>query len=83
MRQERKNSDKALDDGIEPESRLRHIVNRTPAVICSARPDGYIDFLNQQCLEFGGLSFEEMSGWDGPRQFIRTTLKELAKWRTH
>ena len=61
MRQERKNSDNTLDDGIETESRL--IVNRTPALIYSARPDDYIDFLNQQCLEFVGLSFEEISGW--------------------
>jgi PAS domain S-box-containing protein len=63
MRQERKNSGKALDDGIETENRLRLIVNRTPALIYSVHPDGYIDFLNQQCLEFVGLSFEEMSGW--------------------
>lgn len=82
MCQERKNSDNTLDFGIETESRLRLIVNRTPALIYSARPDGYIDFLNQQCLEFVGRSFEEMSGWG----WTKTTHPDdiegvLAMWR--
>jgi formate hydrogenlyase transcriptional activator len=82
MRQERKNSDKALDDGIETESRLRLIVNRTPAFIYSARPDGYIDFLNQQCLEFVGLSFEEMSGWGWTKTIHPDDIEGvLAMWR--
>jgi PAS domain-containing protein len=63
MRQEPKNSGNALEDGIETESRLQLIVDTTPALIDSARPDGYIDFFNQHCLEFVGVSFEEMSGW--------------------
>src|SRR5687767_1469046 len=82
MRQERKNSNKALDDGIETESRLRLIVNRTPAFIYSARPDGYIDFLNQQCLEFVGLSFEEMSGWGWTKTIHPDDIEGvLAMWR--
>jgi hypothetical protein len=40
MRQERKNSINALADDIDTESGLRLIVNRTPALIYSARPDG-------------------------------------------
>jgi PAS domain S-box-containing protein len=63
MRQERKNSGNAVDDGFDAESRLRLIIDTTPALIYSARPDGYIDFLNQHCLEFVGLSFEEMPRW--------------------
>ena len=62
MRQEPKNSGNALEDGIEAESRLQLIVDTTPALIYSARPDGYLDFFNQHCLEFVGVSFEEMSG---------------------
>ena len=82
MRQERKNSDKALDDVIETGNRLRLIVNRTPALIYSARPDGYIDFLNQQCLEFVGLSFEEMSGWGWTKTIHPDDIEGvLAMWR--
>ena len=83
MRKERKNSDKALDDRIVTESRLWLIVNRTPALIYTARPDGYIDFLNQQCLEFVGLSFEEMSGWGWTKTIHPDDIEgALAKWRT-
>ena len=67
MRQEPKNSGNALEDGIETESRLQLIVDTTPALIYSARPDGYIDFFNQHCLEFGG----------GPRRFMPTILKHF------
>lgn len=82
MRQERKNSDNTLDFGIETESRLRLIVNRTPALIYSARPDGYIDFLNQQCLEFVGRSFEEISGWGWTKTIHPDDIEGvLAMWR--
>ena len=72
----------ALADDIDTESGLRLIVNTTPALIYSARPDGYIDFFNQHCLEFLGLPFEEISGW-GWTQTIHPDDIEglLAKWR--
>ena len=82
MRQVRKNYDKALDTGIDTESRLRLIVNRTPGFIYSCRPDGYIDFFNQQCLEFLGLPFEEISGWGWTKLVHPDDHEELlAKWR--
>ena len=61
---------------------LRLIVNRTPALIYSARPDGYIDFFNQQSLEFLGLPFEEISGWRWTKLVHPDDLEGvLAKWR--
>ena len=67
---------------MDTETQLRLIVDTTPALIYSARPDGYIDFFNQQCLEFLGLPFEEISGWGWTNTFIPTILKHLlAKWR--
>ena len=41
MRQERNNSGAGLDDSVDTETRLRLIVDKTPALIYSARPDGY------------------------------------------
>ena len=83
MRQEPKNSGSALEDGIETESRLQLIVDTTPALIYSARPDGYIDFFNQHCLEFVGVSFEEMSGWGWTKTIHPDDIESLlAKWRT-
>ena len=82
MRQERKNSANALADDIDTESRLRLIINTAPALIYSARPDGYIDFFNQQCLEFLGLPFEEISGWGWTKAIHADDIEAfLAKWR--
>lgn len=58
MDQERKHSRNPLAD----ESRFRLIVDKTPALIYSACPDGYIDFFNQHCLKFLGLALEEIAG---------------------
>ena len=64
------------------ETQLRLIVDTTPALIYSARPDGYIDFFNQQCLEFLGLPFEEISGWGWTKLLHPDDRGELlAKWR--
>jgi len=67
---------------METESRLELIINTTPALIYSARSDGYIDFFNQRCLEFLGLPFEEISGW-GWTKLVHPDDREelLAKWR--
>jgi PAS domain S-box-containing protein len=83
MRQEHKNFGKALDDEIDTESRLRLIIDTTPALIYSARPDGYIDFFNQRCLEFLGLPLEEISGWGWTKTIHPDDIEgALAKWRT-
>ena len=67
---------------METETQLRLIIDTTPALIYSARPDGYIDFFNQQCLEFLGLPFEEISGWEWTKAIHADDLEPfLAKWR--
>jgi PAS domain S-box-containing protein len=82
MRQERENSVETLDDHFDTESRLRLIVDKTPALIHSARPDGFIDFFNQRSLEFLGLPFEEVSGWGWSKAVHPDDIEGvLAKWR--
>jgi PAS domain S-box-containing protein len=82
MRQERENSANTLADDIDTESRLRLIVNRTPALIYSARPDGCIDFVNERLLEFLGLPFEEISGWRWTHTVHPDDVEGLlVKWR--
>jgi PAS domain S-box-containing protein len=79
MDQERKHSGHPLAD----ESRLRLIVDKTPALIYSARPDGYIDFFNQQCLEYLALPFEKISGWKWMKLLHPDDREELlARWRS-
>ena len=42
---------------------LRELVDSVPALIHTARPDGYIDFFNQRWLEYVGLRLEDLEGW--------------------
>ena len=82
MRQENKTFTNAIEGGIDAERPLRLIVNKTPALIYSARPDGYIDFFNQQCVEFLGLPLEEISGWGWTKTVHPDDIEEvLAKCR--
>ena len=82
MRQEGNYSRHAIDDISDSQSRLRLIVDKTPALIYSARPDGYIDFFNQQCQEFLGLPLEEISGWGWTATVHPDDVEVLlAKWR--
>jgi PAS domain S-box-containing protein len=48
---------------IPAEDALRLVVDTTPALIHSGRPDGYLDYFNRRWLEFLGLSLEEVCGW--------------------
>jgi PAS domain S-box-containing protein len=43
--------------------RLRQILDSSPALIHTARPDGYLDFFNRTWCEFVGKPVEELYGW--------------------
>ena len=45
------------------EDRLRTIVDTTPALIHTGRPDGYLDYFNRGWLDFLGKSLDEVCGW--------------------
>ena len=49
----------------ESEGRSRHLVNRAPVILWSARPDTTLDYVNDTCIEFTGMSREKMlnEGW--------------------
>lgn len=42
---------------------LRQIVDSSPALIHTARADGYLDFFNQTWLDFAGEPLEKLLGW--------------------
>jgi PAS domain S-box-containing protein len=42
--------------------RLRLVIDTTPALIHTGRPDGYLDYFNQRWLEYLGLSLEDICG---------------------
>jgi PAS domain S-box-containing protein len=39
------------------------VLDLTPALIFSARPDGYLDFFNERWLEWLGVPIEKIVGW--------------------
>jgi PAS domain S-box-containing protein len=42
---------------------LRQIIDSSPALLHTARPDGYLDFFNQTWLDFAGEPLEKLLGW--------------------
>ena len=61
---------------------LRQIIDSSPALIHTARPDGYLDFFNQGWLNFIGQPAEKLLGWDWT-SFIHSEDVEgfVQKWR--
>jgi PAS domain S-box-containing protein len=53
----------ATERSIPAEDVLRLVIDATPALIHTGRPDGYLDYFNQRWLEFLGLSLEDVCGW--------------------
>jgi PAS domain S-box-containing protein len=45
------------------ENQLRLIIDTTPALIHTSRPDGYIDYFNKPWLEYLGVTLEDVEGW--------------------
>src|SRR5258708_10784946 len=66
----------------EQNLRLRQIIDSAPALIHTARPDGYLDFFNQGWLNFVGQSLEKLLGWEWT-SFIHPEDVEafVQKWR--
>jgi PAS domain S-box-containing protein len=50
----------SIDDQI---LRLRQILDSSPTLIHTARPDGYLDFFNRTWCEYVGKPVEELYGW--------------------
>jgi PAS domain S-box-containing protein len=60
---------------------FRQIVDRTPALIHTARPDGFVDFLNQGWLDFAGRPLEALIGWGWAESFHPDDIGScMAKW---
>src|SRR5580692_3391318 len=45
------------------EDALRLVIDTTPALIHTGRPDGYLDYFNRSWREYTGKSLEELCGW--------------------
>jgi formate hydrogenlyase transcriptional activator len=64
------------------EDRIRRIINTVPGLLWSARPDGWIDFINQRWLDYTGMTLEQGLGWGWQPAYHPDDLEQvLSKWR--
>jgi formate hydrogenlyase transcriptional activator len=71
-----------IEDLKNAQDQLRLAVDTAPALVHSARPDGYVDFLNKGWLDFVGLPMEEAAGWRWTNAFHPDDVDAcVAKWR--
>ena len=48
---------------LSKEQDLRHLADVLPQLVWIARPDGYIHYYNQSCLDYTGMTREQLEGW--------------------
>jgi len=73
------------DDNADPIDKdpFRALADGAPALLHSARADGFIDFANRGWLEYFGLPFEEVHGWEWAKRFHPDDVAAfLAGWRS-
>jgi formate hydrogenlyase transcriptional activator len=69
--------------GQQPESlNIQLLVDSIPALIHTARPDGYLDYFNKPWLDYLGATLDDVTGWNWTA-FVHPEDVEgiLAKWR--
>src|ERR1700739_1031784 len=58
------------------------LVDSIPALIHTARPDGYLDYFNKPWLEYLGVTLDEMVGWNWTAYIHPEDVEGIvAKWR--
>ena len=59
------------------------MIDTTPAMLQSARPDGYVDFFNKRWLEYVDLSLEGIWGWRWTKVIHPEDVEAVVgKWRS-
>lgn len=66
-----------------PSDQFRLAIDTIPGLVWTARPDGYIDFLNRRWLEYTGLTLQAASGWGWQSAVCPEDLPGLVEyWRS-
>ncbi|HZW92537.1 MAG TPA: MHYT domain-containing protein [Candidatus Eremiobacteraceae bacterium] len=83
LRKEIAERERAEETVRRSEEHLRLVIDTTPAMIHSARPDGYLDFFNKRWLEYLGVSLDDLLGWRWTSVIHPDDLAQLVdKWQT-
>ena len=71
-----------IEDLKQAEGRLQLVIDTTPALLHSARPDGDIDFFNKRMLDYLGVPLEELYGWRWTNLIHPDDVDQIVeKWR--
>ncbi len=71
-----------IEDRKQAAEHLRLVIDTTPAMLHSARPDGYVDFFNKRWLEYVGVTLEDIEGWQWTHAFHPEDVEDIVgKWR--
>jgi PAS domain-containing protein len=58
------------------------LVDSIPALIHTARPDGYLDYFNKPWLEYLGVALDKLTGWNWTAVVHPEDVEGIvAKWR--
>jgi len=72
-----------IEDLKQAEERLRLVIDTTPAMLHSARPDGYLDYFNKRWLDYLGVPLEDVCGWNWTNFIHPEDLESiLSRWRS-
>lgn len=75
----RKEVEEALRESVE---HLRFMAESMPQKIFTAKPNGDVDYLNPQWMQFTGLTFEEIKDWGWLQCIHPTDVQEnLKRWQ--
>jgi formate hydrogenlyase transcriptional activator len=69
--------------GHQPASlNIQLLVDSIPALIHTARPDGYLDYFNKPWLEYLGIALDDVAGWNWTAYIHPEDVEGIvAKWR--
>jgi PAS domain S-box-containing protein len=71
-----------IEDRKHTEDALRLVLDTTPALIHTGRPDGYLDYFNRRWLEYTGFSLADVCGWRWTHWIHPEDVEGiLLKWR--
>ncbi len=75
---------KQAEDAVRrSEEHLRLVIDTAPAMLHSARPDGYVDFFNKRWLDYVGASLEKIEGWRWTHVIHPEDVEDIvSKWRS-
>jgi len=72
-----------ITDAKQVEDRIRRIIDAVPGLHWSARPDGWVDFINQRWLDYTGMTLEQALGWGWTPAYHPDEIEQVqVEWRT-